>query len=106
MWKILTGVFPMTIPVTTAQAGPTLSRRDHTEQALRAKAVELEGAFLAEMLSHAGLGRMPESFGGGAGEDQFASFLRRAQADAMAVRGGIGLAEHLFNAMKDQADGV
>ena len=79
---------------------PPLARPDP----LRAKAVELEGLFLAQMLEHAGLGQVSDSFGGGAGEEQFASFLRTAQADAMARRGGIGLAEHLFNAMKGRAD--
>ena len=45
---------------------------------------------------------MPESFGGGAGEQQFASYLRQAQADEMAKGGGIGLAEALFEAMKER----
>lgn len=66
---------------------------------------ELEAAFLAEMLKSAGLGKTPEGFGGGVGEDQFASFLREAQAKAMVEAGGIGLAEHVFNALvKGQAN--
>jgi len=96
----------MSLSVLPAHTPSVPTRPDQTDQALRAKAIELEGAFLAEMLSHAGLGRMPEGFGGGAGEEQFSSFLRRAQADAIAARGGIGLAEHLFNAMKARTDGV
>jgi peptidoglycan hydrolase FlgJ len=71
---------------------------------LRVRARELEGVFLAEMLRHAGVGKLPESFGGGAGEDQFASFLREAQAKAIVRKGGIGLAEHLFEALKARAD--
>jgi Rod binding domain-containing protein len=71
---------------------------------LRVRARELEGVFLAEMLRHAGVGKVPESFGGGAGEDQFASFLREAQAKAIVRKGGIGLAEHLFEALKARAD--
>ena len=67
---------------------------------LRDAAVKLEATFLAEMLKSAGLGEMPEAFGGGAGEEHFASFLRQAQADEMAKGGGIGLAEALFEAMK------
>jgi len=39
-------------------------------------AKDLETAFLSEMLKSIGFGEIPESFGGGAGEDQFASFLR------------------------------
>ena len=75
---------------------------DARNQVLRAKAMELEARFLAEMLRHAGAGTAPQGFDGGVGEEQFASFLREAQADAIVRRGGIGLAEHLFNALKDR----
>lgn len=76
------------------------------DKALREVAQKMEATFLAEMLKHAGLGEAPEAFGGGAGEDQFASFLRQAQADALAKSGGIGLAEHLFKVMKEAAHGT
>nr|WP_226341119.1 rod-binding protein [Gemmobacter serpentinus] len=66
---------------------------------MRARAEELEGVFLAEMLAHAGMKPMAGAFGGGTGEEQFASFLRQEQASAMVRRGGIGLAEQLFKAM-------
>lgn len=72
---------------------------------LQARAQELETAFLAEMLGHAGLGAAPEGFGGGIGEDQFASFLRREQAEAMTRAGGIGLAESIFRALVARDDG-
>lgn len=81
------------LPVSDAA---TATRR---EVALRARAMELEAVFLTEMLGHTGLGKAPEGFGGGIGEEQFASFLRRAQADAMVRRGGIGLAESIFRAL-------
>lgn len=68
------------------------------------RAQQLESAFLAEMLSLAGLGAAGGAFGGGAGEAQFASFLRQAQADQIVSRGGVGLAEHLFRAMEGAAD--
>ena len=69
-------------------------------------AQDLEASFLAEMLKSAGFGEPRESFGGGVGEDQFASFLRQAHADEMVKSGGIGLAEHLFEALKERADGA
>lgn len=69
------------------------------ETQLRTKAAELETTFLSEMLSHAGFGDARSNFGGGIGEDQFASFLRNAQAAGMVDRGGIGLAEHFFRAL-------
>lgn len=72
----------------------------HPESALMARARDLEAAFLSEMLTYAGLGKMPEGgFDGGIGEEQFGSFLRQEQAAQMVRRGGIGLAEQLFHAM-------
>ncbi len=67
-------------------------------------AQKLEATFLAEMLKSAGFGKPRESFGGGIGEDQFGSFLRQAQADEMVKTGGIGLAQSLFEALKERAD--
>ncbi|MFN3847527.1 MAG: rod-binding protein [Paracoccaceae bacterium] len=66
---------------------------------LMEKARELESAFLSEMLAHAGLGEASDSFGGGAGEEQFASFLRGEQARLIVDRGGIGLAETIFQSL-------
>ncbi|WP_367646606.1 rod-binding protein [Ruegeria arenilitoris] len=73
-----------------------------TEQRLKAAAVELEAIFLAEMLKAAGLDKTQQAFGGGAGEDQFSSFLLQEQARQLARSGGIGLSETLFNAMMEK----
>ncbi|WP_425097691.1 rod-binding protein [Tropicibacter sp. S64] len=72
------------------------------DKALMQAARELEASFLAEMLRASGVGKTPESFGGGAGEDQFSSFLVQEQARAMAAKGGIGLADSLYQSMKDK----
>lgn len=88
-----------------APASPPSSPGEARDKQLRQAAQALEASFLAEMLGHAGLGETPEAFGGGAGEEQFASFLREAQAEKMVARGGIGLAEQLFQALKERADG-
>jgi len=69
---------------------------------LREAAQKLEASFLAEMLKSAGLGESRETNGGGAGEDQFSSFLVQAQAEEMVAAGGIGLAEVLFEALKER----
>lgn len=90
----------MDFPIATPGAGPTTGPKP-APHPLRAKAVELEAAFLAEMLQFAGLGAAREGFGGGIGEEQFSSFLRQEQARLMADRGGIGLAEALFQAMAE-----
>lgn len=77
-----------------------------TDDPLRQAAQDLEASFLAEMLKAAGAGQTRDAFGGGAGEDQFSSFLVQAQAEEMVKSGGIGLAESLFNALKERADGA
>lgn len=65
-------------------------------------AQKLEASFLAEMLKSAGLGQSSESFGGGAGEDQFASFLVQEQAMLMVKAGGIGLSESIYETLKER----
>ena len=80
-------------------APPPRQSSNRPTNPLREKAAELETAFLAEMLGFAGLGAARESFGGGIGEEQFSSFLRHEQAQAMVKAGGIGLTEVLFRAM-------
>lgn len=74
------------------------------DAALLDAAKKLEATFLAEMLKAAGFGQARDSFGGGEGEDQFASFLVQEQATAMVEAGGIGLAENLFRALKERGD--
>ena len=67
---------------------------------LRVATDALEAEFLTEMLKAAGLGKPSEGFGGGIGEEQFASFLREAQADKIAQAGGLGLAEVIYQSLK------
>ncbi len=69
---------------------------------MRKAAMDLEASFLTEMLKSAGLGESRDAFGGGAGEDQFSSFLVRAQAEQITKAGGIGLAESLYHALKEK----
>lgn len=78
---------------------PARSQTETREGQLMAVAQSLEAAFLSEMLKSAGVGETPQDFGGGAGEDQFASFLRDEQAKQMVQAGGIGLAQSMFDAM-------
>lgn len=85
-----------------APAAPSLPQAPSKDAQLFSAAQKLEAGFLAEMLRSGGLGKSPEGFGGGAGEDQFASFLLEAQATQMVRAGGIGLAQSLFEAMKGQ----
>ena len=82
-----------------SRPGPKTDQSNSDHKALRNASRDLEAAFLAEMLKSAGFGKSRDSFGGGAGEDQFSSLLVRAQAEQMALAGGIGLAESLFHAL-------
>lgn len=93
------------IPISPAKIPPPLQFQNTTQNAeLFDAAKKLEASFLAEMLKSAGLGAQGGSFGGGIGEEQFTSFLREAQAEAMVDAGGIGLAESLFQAMRARLD--
>lgn len=92
----------MTTPILSLppQVSGTVPQTDpHAE--MREVAQDLEAAFLAEMLKHAGFGeaRDQDSFGGGIGEEQFSSMLRDQHANAIAERGGLGLAESIFQSL-------
>lgn len=52
---------------------------------------QLEQAFLEEMLKYCGPSAQTGPFGGGAGEDQFASFLTQQHAAALAKKIDLGL---------------
>lgn len=97
-------MIPDATPVSARPAALALPDAPAPDARLRAAAEKLEAGFIAEMLKSAGFGAPREAFGGGAGEDQFASFLREAQATEMVRAGGIGLAQSLFEAMKARAD--
>lgn len=62
-------------------------------------AEDLEATFIAEMLKPMGAAAPREEFGGGAGEDQFSSFLVEQEARAMARHGGIGLGEAIYRSL-------
>lgn len=84
---------------------PAADRVRPDDAGLRAVALELEAAFLSEMLKHAGLdGAVSGPGGGGAGEAQFASLLRDEQARLFAESGGVGLAESIVRALAARED--
>ena len=78
---------------------PAAIARPDPHKAEREAAVSLEANFISEMLKHAGVGESRKEFGGGAGEDQFASMLRDLQAKSIAEAGGFGLSDVFFQAM-------
>jgi Rod binding domain-containing protein len=70
---------------------------------LRAEAERFEAAFLAEMLRHSGLGRVPESFNGGAGEKAFAGSLVQEYANRIAATGSLGIAEQIYRTLVERS---
>lgn len=92
------------LPSMTATGGSQTPTDPHAQ--LREVAEDLESAFLAEMLKHAGFGeaRDSESFGGGIGEEQITSMLRNEHASAIAARGGLGLADSIFQSLVQRAE--
>ena len=86
-------------PLENVQPGVVPRSVAERRAVLMDKAKQLEAAFLAQMLSYAGMGASDGPFAGGAGEEQYSSFLRDAQAKAIVDHGGIGLAENLFKSL-------
>lgn len=91
-------------PVTPSTGLPSPAPSADSSE-MKKVAQELESTFLAEMLKSAGFGKQPESFNGGVGEEQFSSFLVRAQADAMVRAGGLGLTEIFVKSMMEAENG-
>jgi len=65
----------------------------------RVVADEFEASFVAEMLKYSGLNKTSETFGGGAGEDAFASLLTDAYAKALVDAGGIGISDSIYQSI-------
>jgi len=80
---------------------PRLAPPGHRARAqeLRNVAKAFEAGFLSEMLKASGLGKTRSEFGGGVGEDAFASMMVDEQAKLMVDRGGIGLSESIFQSL-------
>jgi peptidoglycan hydrolase FlgJ len=92
----------------TLPAGLPVASRPETpaeDRAAHAAARAFEAAYLAEMLKYTGVNSLPSGFGGGAGEEAFASFLTQEYARLMAERGGIGIAERVFHVLKQNGTG-
>lgn len=84
-----------------AQMGSPKAQKTKQLQEL---AIDLEASFLAEMLKSAGFGEVSKEYGGGIGEEQFASFAIENHARKLAETGGLGLAEHIFKSLEAQTN--
>ncbi|MBT8418066.1 MAG: rod-binding protein [Silicimonas sp.] len=83
----------------TPNVAPVAQPDGDRDARLWSLAQDLEASFLSEMLKTAGVGKAPEGFGGGAGEDQFSSFLVHEYASATVRAGGIGLSEAIYRSL-------
>ncbi|HVH03744.1 MAG TPA: rod-binding protein [Amaricoccus sp.] len=94
----------MEIAPLSATGPPPAPRAEpaRAEREAHAAAEAFESAFLGEMLKHSGINAMPSGFGGGAGEEAFASFLTEEYARLLAERGGIGIAERVFGLLEQR----
>lgn len=88
------------LPLSALHHQKPLSGRHDTS--LRPLAQQFEARILADLLRSAGAGEPVKGFGGGIGEDQFASFLVDAQAERIAARGGLGIAEMVMRTLLGQ----
>ncbi len=88
------------LPPNLSVKGPD---RPEEEARMRETAEAFEAAFLADVLENSGINAMPEAFGGGAGEDAFSGLLTQEYGRLLAERGGIGLAEQVFELLKQRS---
>ena len=88
--------------ISAAPAPSPAARRD---QELREAARSVEAAFLTEVLKSARIAEARSDFGGGAGEDQFASLLQAALAEEIVDTGGFGIAEQVYRQLRGRSDG-
>tara|TARA_R110002096_G_scaffold50380_22_gene132292 strand:+ start:480 stop:800 length:321 start_codon:yes stop_codon:yes gene_type:complete len=87
---------PLPTSGAAAKTGSAVGADDRA--GIRRAAQAFEAMFVAEMLQQAGLGKVPDGFGGGEGESAFSSFLSRAYAEKIAETGSLGLAEAIVRA--------
>ena len=87
----------------TPGTGTAAAKKPDPRDAAALKAAKaFEASFLEEMLKDSGINSMPDSFGGGAGEEAFGSFLTSEYAKLLADRGGFGLAERVYAILRQK----
>lgn len=87
-----------------AEAQATPPRPPGLENAVRTAAEQFEAMFLKEMLTMAGFGKVPEHFGGGAGEAAFGSFLTQEYATEISRSRSIGIADQIYRHMMERIE--
>lgn len=83
-------------------APPALSARGASNEDLKKAAREFEATFIAEMLRHTGLSNALSQQAGFGGE-AFSSLLIDTYAKQISNNGGFGLAEKIYQQLKDRS---
>lgn len=96
----LTPIQPVLPLGRSGAASPDATAPRDRDSQLRAAAEEFEAAFLTEMLKNTGINSVSSDFGGGHGEEAFSTLLTQEYARILAESGGIGLAEQIFESLK------
>ncbi len=91
-------------PGTAAKPAPDADAA--SDAPARAAAEAFEASFLTEMLKESGVNQASSAFDGGAGEEAFSSFLTEQYARKLSERGGLGIAEKIFEALKARGAGA
>lgn len=95
---MISSVTPSPLAEPASKAAETPSR----DPLMWEQAKAFEAQFLSEMLKLADLGKTPEAFGGGLGEDAFAAMMVDEYAAAMVETNSIGLAEKVYESMAER----
>lgn len=93
-------------PLAARKVATSIPRETGHDAAAREAARAFEASFLGGMLKESGINQASASFGGGAGEDAFSGFLTEQYANRLAERGGFGLSERIFEALKARGAGA
>jgi Rod binding domain-containing protein len=99
----------MDIPPLAARTGASPAppaKAPDPDSPARAAAEAFEASFIGEMLKESGINQSSASFGGGAGEEAFSSFLTEQYAAKLVRGGGFGLAEKIFEALRARGGGA
>lgn len=90
----------------TVAQDPLTKPKADPDAPTRKAAQAFEASFLGEMLKESGINETSSGFGGGEGEAAFSSFLTEQYAAKLSERGGLGLSEKIFEALKAREGGA
>ncbi len=96
------GARPLSQTTASGTGAAAQVKPDPKDAAALKAAKAFEASFLEQMLKDSGINAMPSSFGGGAGEEAFGSFLTSEYAKLLAERGGFGLAERVYAILRQK----